>query len=58
MESPETLSKKVASLFPTRRSSKERVSANSSSAALGNPASTVPRTLAPDTNDLGISLPV
>src|SRR3989304_7701955 len=57
MESPDTLSRKVASRFWMRSSSRDRVSTSSSSAGLGNPASTVPRTRTEDAIDTGMSLP-
>src|SRR5512142_407734 len=58
MESPETLSRKEASGFVTRNSSRERVSLSSSSAGLGNPASTRPRTRYPRGPAAGAALPL
>ena len=57
MELPETFNMKEASRFFMRNLSRDRVSANSSSAGLGNPASTVPRIFKECAIEPGMSLP-
>ena len=57
MESPDTLRRKVACGFWIRNWSRDMVSASSSSAGIGKPASTVPSTLSGEAIDFGISFP-